>query len=703
MSLALSNKKSENNISFNNRSLTSVDNQTVIAGGQYSVPEIEVGFKCDYLKLLVNISTSDTELTTSEFKSVTAVYKIEYIEDEEKNINNIRTVCFTPKFQHEVDNNDTYTIIELPAKKITKINMTVYNNESTDISIDMARIYYSRLMDEETVKEMAGTGGGDVPVSNVLKLYNINNEYTIDGYNKSLILDLVVPDDILEQYGIKNTDIPAETGYLDTIIDVTTKSEGVTYSISKGDTKRVLNGIEWTIKNSKITIEPTSNFDYIAVDGLVDVIVRIQNNQQLYGECTVEIKNSAVKDIYIKNISSEDGKIHINNDVTIDIGFLPENSCSAISGNFVLKSYDGTGAANNVYGSNDYHTFNTTLGNNFTLRGVSKGKVSLYLGNDTLHKQFIFDVVCDEDDRLTCIIETNTGLFEITQGSGQLEVYPRPNYDYYGGYSFSQVSIDGGSVTITDKGDYALITGNKNGKLELICTPTYGPSASCEITVSGQYPEEVKLTCADNIFKIPINGTLMVYAEAGNKPNSNYDKYDWSGEKLDADVGYSSSVWDKYCKYTGTALGKFRLSAIRQVDSKFMASQVIKVVQSLDSDKTVLPYPNSQQYWVVYRRTDQGNRLWLLTIDGTVTLNKLIKKNDNRLYTDNITLGAYAQWKIESGQWANHGSWSGDTNPAGSVGQLYASNLDIYNEDGNLLVSKTDNYDDVDFDAIIYG
>ena len=304
---------------------------------------------------------------------------------------------------------------------------------------------------------------------------------------------------------------------------------------------------------------------------------------------------------------------------------------------------------------------------------------------------------------LACTIETNTGLFEITQGSGQLEVYPRPNYDYYGEYSFSQISIDGGSVTIEDKGDYALITADKDGRLELICTPTAGPSAKCEITVSNQYPEDVQLTCADNIFKVPINGTLMIYAEAGNKPNSNYDKYEWVSEKLDADVNWEATTWDKDAGYKGLNLGKIRVSVQRKVDDKFMTSQVIKVVQSLDSDKTVLTYPNSQKYWVIYRRINQSNRLWLLTIDGTVTLNKLIKKNDNGLYTDNITLGAYAQWKIESGKWANHGSWSGDTSPAGSVGQLYASNLDIYNEDGNLLVAKTDNYDDVDFDAIIYG
>lgn len=331
------------------------------------------------------------------------------------------------------------------------------------------------------------------------------------------------------------------------------------------------------------------------------------------------------------------------------------------------------------------------------------GEMSAYVSGSYIYVGRVEVDITALYKELTTEITTNTGLFEITQGGGQLEVHCTPNYSYAGRYSFSQVSIDGGSVSIDDKGDYALITADKEGRLNLICKPDRGNPVQCEISVSNQYPKDVKLTCADNIFKVPINGTLMIYAEASNKPNSNYDKYEWIGEKLDSDVNWVTTTWDKYAKYKGLNLGKLRVSVQRKVDSKFMASQVVKVVQSLDSDKTVLPYPNSQQYWVVYRRTDQDNRLWLLTIDGTVTLNKLIKKNDNRLYTDNITLGAFAQWKIESGQWANHNSWSGDTNHVGSVGQLYASNLDIYDESGNLLVAKTDSYDDVDFDAIIYG
>lgn len=154
MSLALSNTKSENNISFNSKSLVNLDNQQISAGGSYTLEEVTVGFKCDYLKLLVNISTSDTELTTDDYKTVTAVYKIKYIDDEETNTTKEITECFSPKYQHEVNNKDTYVIIELPAKKIVNINVTIYSNEETDnVTVEKLRLFYSRLMDEEETKE----------------------------------------------------------------------------------------------------------------------------------------------------------------------------------------------------------------------------------------------------------------------------------------------------------------------------------------------------------------------------------------------------------------------------------------------------------------------------------------------------------------------------------------------------------------------
>lgn len=165
MSMALSNTKSENDISFNSNSLVSLDGQQISAGGSYTLEEVAVGFKCDYLKLFVNISTSDTELTTDDYKTVTAVYKIKYIDDEEKNTTKTNTECFSPKFQHEVNNKDTYVIIEVPAKKIVSISIIVYNNETTEtVTIDKLRLFYSRLMDEEETKEVIKESGFIIPI-----------------------------------------------------------------------------------------------------------------------------------------------------------------------------------------------------------------------------------------------------------------------------------------------------------------------------------------------------------------------------------------------------------------------------------------------------------------------------------------------------------------------------------------------------------
>ena len=701
MSLALSNKKSESNISFNSKSLVSLDSQTVVAGGQYSVPEIEVGFKCDYIKLLVNVSTSDTDLTTDEFKSVTAVYKIEYIEDEEKNISNIRTVCFTPKFQHEVDNKDTYTIIELPAKKITKINMTVYNNEETDISIDVARIYYSRLLDEETVKEIAGTGGGDVPVSNILTLYNINNEYTIDGYNKSLILDLVVPDDILEQYGIKTTDAwGVTTGYLNIILDITSKSAGVTYSVTKEDTKRVLNGTEWTIKNSKITIKSTES-NYAAVDGLISVIARIQDNQQLYGECNVEIKNSEVKDIYIKSISSEDGNLHTGSDVKIDIGFLPENSYGAITGSFILQSYDEKGKANNVNGSNNYTKINGTLGNNFTLRGVSEGRVSLYLGNDYVNKTFYFNVIDDTTETFELV--SDSGENTISTGKGQLKYRLKNDLSLFKPVEFSIVSLDTGEVGLNaDKNNgIATITAYEDGQVKLIAKSNNNKETSTIINISGQYPEDVTFNSSDGTYKVNVGSQLLIDIEPTNNCRSDYDRYNHEISKIDAGVDCSiqSLNYGKTAKIIGKAVGSFSLNVLRTKDSKLLNSKVIEVINSASIS---IPLPDENCYWVLVKRKDVDYPV-LCYIDNASSAEKFIyKSSSSSIHTDNKFTKSY-QYILKDFAWEKRGEWDYESTAllSSNIMLIYDSCFDIYDASGNLIINKTPSWEDVNLAKLV--
>ena len=183
---------------------------------------------------------------------------------------------------------------------------------------------------------------------------------------------------------------------------------------------------------------------------------------------------------------------------------------------------------------------------------------------------------------LTGIVETNTGLFEITQGNGQLEIYPRPNYSYYGGYNFSQVSIDGGSVSINDKGDYALITADKDGKLELICKPTYGPNLSCEITISGQYPENVELVTNSGLDKVEVGGQIVITPKPSNIPNTNYDKYYYKINKINSTANYSfTTEYYRNCTITASAVGKIMVNCYHYTSDKLLASKELEIVDSI--------------------------------------------------------------------------------------------------------------------------
>lgn len=391
MSMSISDGIKEEKLSFNKNSILTVAGETINTGETYKVGTDIINKKCDYLKVVGNISVSDKSLTTDEFHPVVIMFEIKY-EDDEGN-HSLIYEHFYPKYQHEVGNKDTYTIIELKNKKLVDINVSVINNEDyTDsVVIDKLQIFYSLIIDEETVQEMIATGGGgEVPVVKDLKVYNIDNNYTIDGYKKSLILNLVVPEEYLIKYksGSQN------------IVDVTWEIENLTgasvYS-SSSITYPVVNGTQYALRNGKITITSgIASYDNGQKDGFIKVRARLSADETIFGDVVIEIVNSEVKDFYIKSISSEDGKLHTTSDVTIELGFKPEQSSNAIGGKFVLKSYDGKGAANNVYGNNSYSPTGQSLGNNFTLRGVSAGKVSLYLGNDAVHKQFIFDVIKDE-------------------------------------------------------------------------------------------------------------------------------------------------------------------------------------------------------------------------------------------------------------------------------------------------------------------
>ena len=397
MSVSISNKQSDKKITFNKKSLFSETNIQINSGSSTTLNVDNIGKKCKYLKILANVSPSSTEVYTNNGHNVAVVYEITYIDDD--NNETVVPYAFYPRYQHEVNNKNTTDIIDTDSTKIKSIVIKIYNNEKDCgyITIDKIAVYYSLFIDEETVEEKVnegiGGGGGEVPTSNVFTIYNLENNFTIDGYGKSLVLNVNVPDDIVQKYYYTS----ASYKYIDLVWELSNESGSPTYNVSYDTTQKILTDAEgnndvYTIKYGKIKI--LSNGSYSAGDGVIKIIARLSGHEEIYGIAYVEIKNNAVTEIYLKSVSSSDKKLHTDDDVTINIGFKPEKSSCDITGAFILQSYDSVGGANNVYGYNSY-TSNGSLGSSFTLRGTSAGKVSLYLGNDNVHKQFVFDVIAD--------------------------------------------------------------------------------------------------------------------------------------------------------------------------------------------------------------------------------------------------------------------------------------------------------------------
>lgn len=303
---------------------------------------------------------------------------------------------------------------------------------------------------------------------------------------------------------------------------------------------------------------------------------------------------------------------------------------------------------------------------------------------------------------LTTNLTTNTGLFEITEGAGQLEVYCTPNYSYAGRYSFYQVSVDGGNVDIYGYENKVRITADREGQTTLICKPERGPSVSHIITVSNQYPNNVQLTTPDNVDMIVSGGQLTVTGTPGNSYNNNFYSFKWTFDNVTPEVNYDIRYGDYHrtVTITGRGLGLLRVNCYREVDNKFLTSRMFKVVQSIGSIEVKLPYPDTKTNWVLFRRRDQNNRLFLGTLNGAVT--KCVYSGTSIDY--DVTMTELSQYYIndDGKTWKNFGNWSNEKNMTGQATELIASSVDVY-DSNDMLIATASEYKTINFADIIYG
>ena len=330
------------------------------------------------------------------------------------------------------------------------------------------------------------------------------------------------------------------------------------------------------------------------------------------------------------------------------------------------------------------YEYNTSVYNT-----VYVGRVEVEIDITTLYKE------------LTTNLTTNTGLFEITQGDGQLEVHCTPNYSYAGNYSFSQASIDGGSVNISNQSNYALLTAVKDGRLNLICKPARGKAVQHEIVISGQYPKDVQLTTPDNADMIVAGGQLTITGTPGKPYSTRYYKFKWIIDKVNPEVDYNStSDGYSYITVTGKGLGLIRVNCYNYYTNEFLASRVFKVVQSIGSIEVKLPYPDTKTNWVLFRRRDHNSALFLGTLNGAVT--KCVYSGTSIDY--DVAMTEFSQYYInkDGKTWATQGTWTGGKNMTAQATELIASSVDVYDSSNNLIVAAS-TFESLDFASIIYG
>ena len=191
MALALSNEIKEKDIVFSSESLVAIDgdwytefgevtygdNIKIGSNGQCSVYTDDISsrsLECNYLKLIGHVTCEDQTLSTDFAHMVSIIVFVEYI-DNGKVIKS--SYQYFPKYDFEENYIDDYLIIKIPNKIIKRVSVTVMNREAIEIELTDIALYYSRVINENYVKETARSEA----VSSVQDAFN-------DG-----TMDLVIP------------------------------------------------------------------------------------------------------------------------------------------------------------------------------------------------------------------------------------------------------------------------------------------------------------------------------------------------------------------------------------------------------------------------------------------------------------------------------------------------------------------------------
>lgn len=117
-----------------------------------------------------------------------------------------------------------------------------------------------------------------------------------------------------------------------------------------------------------------------------------------------------------------------------------------------------------------------------------------------------------------------------------------------------------------------------------------------------------------------------------------------------------------------------------------------------ESSTSKLNFPFEQKYWVIFTEGSRGDRVEASSIDSTLSSEEIYIVWDSALYLNDMSESSMCnQYFLEDNdEWEQIGEYSIFSDNATNI---IASNLDIYDSNGELILSKS-TYEDVDWDLI---
>lgn len=99
-------------------------------------------------------------------------------------------------------------------------------------------------------------------------------------------------------------------------------------------------------------------------------------------------------------------------------------------------------------------------------------------------------------------------------------------------------------------------------------------------------------------------------------------------------------------------------------------------------------YPTTQKYWIIFREGYRGNRIEMSTFDSTLPESSIhLIWNTNIMLSDTTGASAVEQYCLEDGKWVKIGTYRIPTDYATKI---IASNMNVYDQNGHLLFSKSE-------------